>query len=114
MSEVGDNKYEDLLGPYPVKGLVPEKRPRIQTTRFPNEMTNQQLAELADWADHHAKEVSHLTWKRAYALIREGADLLLRRRALSQDIVKVAPRFKDDGLSEEEEWTSIYERGPGC
>lgn len=34
MSEVGDNKYEDLLGPYPVKGLVKEQGPRIQTTRF--------------------------------------------------------------------------------
>lgn len=51
-----------------------------------NEMTNQQLAELADWADHHAKEVSHLTWKRAYALIREGADLLLRRRSLAYNV----------------------------
>ncbi len=52
---------------------------------YTDEMTNQQLAELADWADHHAKDVPNPTWKRAYALIREGSDLLLRRRAAIQD-----------------------------
>ena len=46
---------------------------------YTDEMTDQQVAELADWADYHAKDTAH--WKRAYALIREGADLLLRRRA---------------------------------
>ena len=48
---------------------------------YTNEMSDHDLADLADWADHHAKEVPNPTWKRAYALIREGADLLLRRRA---------------------------------
>ena len=51
---------------------------------YTNEMKDSDLAELADWADHHAKEVPNPTWKRAYALIREGADLLLRRRALTR------------------------------
>jgi hypothetical protein len=51
---------------------------------YTNEMSDHELAELADWADYHAKDVPNPTWKRAYALIREGADLLLRRRALSR------------------------------
>ena len=51
---------------------------------YTNEMSDHELAELADWADHHAKEVPNPTWKRAYALIREGTDLLLRRRALTR------------------------------
>ena len=49
-----------------------------------NEMSDHELAELADWADQWAKDVPNPTWKRAYALIREGADLLLRRRALTR------------------------------
>jgi hypothetical protein len=48
---------------------------------YTNEMSDHDLADLADWADYHAKEVPNPTWKRAYALIREGSDLLLRRRA---------------------------------
>ena len=51
---------------------------------YTNEMKDSDLAELADWADYHAKDVPNPTWKRAYALIREGADLLLRRRALTR------------------------------
>lgn len=51
---------------------------------YTNEMSDSDLAEIADWADYHAKEVPNPTWKRAYALIREGADLLLRRRALTR------------------------------
>ena len=45
-----------------------------------NEMTDKQLSQLAEWADYHAKDVPNPAWKRAYALIREGADLLLRER----------------------------------
>ena len=41
------------------------------------------LAVLADWAHTEQKETPNPDWKRAYALIREGADLLLRRRARS-------------------------------
>lgn len=52
---------------------------------YTDEMTDQSLAELADWADYHAKDVTNPTWKRAYALIREGSDLLLRRRALTRN-----------------------------
>jgi len=51
---------------------------------YTNEMLDSDLAELADWADYHAKDVPNPRWKRAYALIREGADLLLRRRALTR------------------------------
>lgn len=58
---------------------------------YTNEMSDNDLACLADWADYHAKEVPNPTWKRAYALIREGADLLLRRRALSKDAGFEAP-----------------------
>jgi hypothetical protein len=49
------------------------------------EMQDSDVACLADWADHHAKVLPHPTWKRAYALIREGCDLLLRRRAMNID-----------------------------
>jgi hypothetical protein len=52
---------------------------------YTNEMTDQHLAELADWADYNAKDVPNPTWKRAYVLIREGSDLLLRRRALTRN-----------------------------
>lgn len=48
-----------------------------------NDLTNQDLAALADWAGKKKYEVPNPDWKRAYALIREGADLLLRRRARS-------------------------------
>lgn len=51
---------------------------------YTDEMSDSDLAELADWADYHAKDVPNLTWKQAYALFREGADLLLRRRALTR------------------------------
>ena len=50
-----------------------------------NEMTDKQLSQLAEWADYHTKDVPNPAWKRAYALIREGADLLLRRRAGIKD-----------------------------
>ena len=49
---------------------------------YTDKMSDEDVACLADWADYNAKEVPNSTWKRAYALIREGADLLLRRRAL--------------------------------
>lgn len=45
--------------------------------------TNHDVAVLADWANGQKQGVQHPEWRRAYALIREGADLLLRRRARS-------------------------------
>jgi hypothetical protein len=50
-----------------------------------DEMSSQDVAHLSDWADHHARTVPDPTWKRAYALIREGCDLLLRRRAMATE-----------------------------
>lgn len=46
-------------------------------------ISDHDLAVLADWAGKEAHTVPHYSWKRAYSLIREGADLLLRRRARS-------------------------------
>lgn len=55
-------------------------------------ITSHDLAVLADWAGKMKHEVANSDWKRAYALIREGADLLLRRRARSiMDIPKKKP-----------------------
>jgi hypothetical protein len=48
-----------------------------------NDLTNHDLAHLADWANECKNSVPNPDWKRAYALIREGADLLLRRRVMS-------------------------------
>ena len=53
---------------------------------YTDKMTDKQLAELADWADHHAKDDLNPSWKIAYALIREGSDLLLRHRVMAQDV----------------------------
>jgi hypothetical protein len=49
----------------------------------PDALSNHDLSHLADWADREAKAVTNPAWKRAYALLREGSDLLLRRRAMS-------------------------------
>jgi hypothetical protein len=49
---------------------------------YADEMSSQDVSCLAEWADYHAKGTPNCDWRRAYALIREGADLLLRRRAL--------------------------------
>lgn len=48
-----------------------------------NDLTDHDLAHLADWATQWKDSTPNPAWKRAYALIREGADLLLRRRAMS-------------------------------
>lgn len=50
-----------------------------------DEMSSDDVAHLSDWADYHARTVPNPTWKRAYALIREGCDLLLRRRAMARE-----------------------------
>ena len=46
--------------------------------------TDHDLSHLAEWADEQARSVPSRSWKRAYALIREGADLLMRRRAMNR------------------------------
>lgn len=48
-----------------------------------HDLSNHDLATLADWAGEQVRDTPNPDWKRAYALIREGADLLLRRRARS-------------------------------
>lgn len=49
-----------------------------------NEPTDHDLAHLAEWATNAKEDTPNPSWKRPYALIREGADLLLRRRAMSR------------------------------
>lgn len=49
-----------------------------------NDLSDHDLAHLADWANDNKNAVANPHWKKAYALIREGADLLIRRRAMSR------------------------------
>lgn len=64
-----------------------------------NDLTDHDLAVLADWAGKKKFSV-HPDWQRAYALLREGADLLLRRRArASVPVSKEAVEAKDFELS---------------
>lgn len=44
-------------------------------------ISNSDLAVLADWAGKQKFKVTNPDWRRPFALFREGADLLLRRRA---------------------------------
>lgn len=56
-----------------------------------NDLTNGDLAVLADWAGDRKTDTPNQDWKRAFALIREGADLLLRRRARSSQCLPSIP-----------------------
>ncbi|HVN79676.1 MAG TPA: hypothetical protein VMW38_11815 [Terriglobia bacterium] len=56
-----------------------------------NDFSDHDLAVLADWANVQKQETPNQDWKRAFALIREGADLLLRRRARSSTVPPVEP-----------------------
>lgn len=47
------------------------------------QLTDHDVAVLADWASRRKISASDNEVKRAYSLLREGADLLLRQRALS-------------------------------
>jgi len=49
-----------------------------------NDLSDHDLAVLADWANEKKNGVDNHDWRKPYALIREGADLLLRRRARSE------------------------------
>jgi hypothetical protein len=51
-----------------------------------NDLSDHDLAHLADWATAWKDNTPNPSWKRAYALIREGADLLLRRRAMCAEV----------------------------
>jgi hypothetical protein len=53
------------------------------------------LAVLADWASKQKLQTPNSDWKRAFGLIREGADLLLRRRARSKDFPDPATTPKE-------------------
>lgn len=44
-------------------------------------ISNHDLAVLADWAGKRKYASQNKDWQRPFSLIREGADLLLRRRA---------------------------------
>jgi hypothetical protein len=68
-----------------------------------NDFSNHDLAVLADWAHAGQKDTPNPDWKRAYALIREGADLLLRRRARSSETPDV-PALTDVGGLQRVEW----------
>ena len=49
------------------------------------DLSNHDLSVLADWANDGTRNTPNVDWRRAYSLLREGADLLLRRRAQSTD-----------------------------
>ena len=57
-------------------------------TENQNDLSNHDLAHLADWANDWKNNSPNPDWKRAFALIREGADLLLRRRAMSRCVLE--------------------------
>lgn len=48
-------------------------------------ISDHDLAVLADWAGRQKQMIASPDWKRAYSHIREGADLLLRRRARAKE-----------------------------
>ena len=48
------------------------------------EIPDYDIGTLSDWASEKAKSQTDSDWKRSYSLIREGCDLLLRRRARSR------------------------------
>jgi len=53
-----------------------------------NDLSNDDLAVIADWAGTKKFNAPDSNWKRAYALLREGADTLLRRRARLDSVVR--------------------------
>ena len=63
-------------------------------------LTDDDVAALADWAGNKARTLPSSDWKRAYSLIREGADLLLRRRArhAAQSPYEVEPQADVKGI----------------
>lgn len=63
-----------------------------------NDFTDHDLAVLADWANTQKTVIPNQDWKRAFALIREGADLLLRRRARSSSVPPVEPSTIASGV----------------
>lgn len=66
-----------------------------------NDLDEHDLACLADWAHERSRMVGHPDWKRAYSLIREGSDLLLRRSARMKEAgYQPTPEIqKEEGLA---------------
>ncbi len=57
------------------------------------DVTDGDLAKMADWAERMEIAVQHPDWKKAYGAIRQGSDWILRRRARSRDDeLKEAPQ----------------------
>lgn len=50
-----------------------------------NRYSDKDLATLADWATDMIVEHPNPAWKKAYSLLREGADTVLRRRAATRE-----------------------------
>lgn len=72
-----------------------------------DEFTNADVAVLSDWAAQKVRETPNPDWKRAYALIREGADLLLRRRARSAEDTSM-PRDQQPRQLNHGQWEPQY------
>ena len=70
---------------------------------YTGSLTDTDVAQLAAWASRSAKLCSHLLvdaeYKRAFSLIREGADLLLRQRILGE-AKKLAWVTKDASMAD--------------
>ena len=70
------------------------------------DFTNHDVAVISDWANEQKQRTPNPDWKRAYALIREGCDLLLRRRARSSVEEPISMENEPDTLNHQ-----AYERG---
>lgn len=49
------------------------------------EMTDGELAKIADWAERQEATSQAPDWRKAYGAIRQGVDWVLRRRARARD-----------------------------
>lgn len=57
------------------------------------EYTDNDLAELADWAEEQERTTVNTEWKKAYGAIRQGADWLLRRHARMKKEPEASQKF---------------------
>ena len=51
---------------------------------FTDEVSDEELARFADWAERMELGTTAPEWKKAYSAVRQGSDWLLRRRALQE------------------------------
>jgi hypothetical protein len=49
-----------------------------------HEVTDEELARFADWAERMEVAATDPQWKKAYGAVRQGSDWLLRRRAIKK------------------------------